>query len=95
MARSDLLINLVKAGASGDQSLFRKTVDALIAEERGKNHGILADRLTQAATPRRSNGHVPSEALPLASSQFNDLFFEITPRRGLEGLILPDEVRNA
>ena len=50
MARSDLLINLVKAGASGDQPLFRKTADALIVEERGKNHGVLADRLAQAAT---------------------------------------------
>src|SRR5277367_2051729 len=44
MARSDLLINLVKAGALGDQSLFRKTVEAVIAEERGKNHTVLADR---------------------------------------------------
>ena len=45
MARSDLLIKLVKAGALGDQPLFRKTVEAVIAEERGKNHTVLADRL--------------------------------------------------
>lgn len=92
MARSDLLINLVKAGASGDQSLFRKTVETLIAEERGKNHGALADRLAQAATPARSNGHSLPESPPLALSHSHDLFFEITPRRSLEDLILPNEV---
>src|SRR4051812_49177596 len=57
MARSDLLINLVKAGASGDQVLFRRTVDALVAEERGKNHSVLAERLSQAAGTNGKNGH--------------------------------------
>ncbi len=36
MARSDLLLSLVKAGIQGDRSLFRRTVDAIIAEERAK-----------------------------------------------------------
>jgi SpoVK/Ycf46/Vps4 family AAA+-type ATPase len=93
MARSDLLINLVKAGASGDRSLFRKTVDVLIAEERGKNHGVLADRLAQAAATT-SNGHV-SETRQLAPSLAHDLFFEMTPRRSIEDLILPTEVSTA
>ena len=57
MARSDLLINLVKAGTLGDQPLFRKTVEAVIAEERGKNHTVLADRLADAASSARNNGH--------------------------------------
>ncbi|MCI0464436.1 MAG: ATP-binding protein [Gemmataceae bacterium] len=95
MARSDLLINLVKAGASGDEALFRKTVDALIAEERGKNHGVLADRLAQAATLTRSNGQAPAEARQLAPSLAHDLFFETTPRRSLEDLVLPEEVTTA
>jgi hypothetical protein len=34
-----------KAGARGDQAQFRKTVEALAADERAKNHKILADRL--------------------------------------------------
>ena len=36
MARSDLLLSLVKAGTSGDQTLFRKVVESLIAEECGE-----------------------------------------------------------
>jgi SpoVK/Ycf46/Vps4 family AAA+-type ATPase len=98
MARSDLLINLVKAGASGDRSLFRKTVDALIAEERGKNHAVLADRLASAATtaapPPSSNGHA-HESRQHGASFTNDLFYETNPRRTLEQLILPDDVAAA
>ena len=47
MARSDLLLSLVKSGVSGNQSLFRRTVEAIVAEERAKNHGVLADRLEE------------------------------------------------
>ena len=34
MARSDLLLNMVKAASGGDQVLLRRTLEALIAEER-------------------------------------------------------------
>jgi SpoVK/Ycf46/Vps4 family AAA+-type ATPase len=92
MARSDLLIKLVKAGASGDQPLFRKTVEAVIAEERGKNHGVLADRLTEAATSGRGNGRQSPQANLTFPSPALDLFVEMTPRRSFEDLILPENV---
>ena len=95
MARSDLLVKLVKAGTSGDHPLFRKTVDAVIAEERGKNHGVLADRLVEAAASEHSNGHESVHASLRAPSIAHDLFFELTPRRSLEDLILPDGVMTA
>ena len=45
MARADLLLDLVRAGARGDQPLFRKSLEALVSEERAKQHHVLADRL--------------------------------------------------
>ncbi len=45
MARADLLLDLVRAGARSDQALFKKALEALIVEERAKQHHILADRL--------------------------------------------------
>ena len=83
MARSDLLINLVKAGTLGDQPLFRKTVEAVIAEERGKNHTVLADRLADAASPARNNGHSKHQPtlFPVSAGIANELFFETTPQR--------------
>ena len=50
MARSDLLINLVKAGVAGDKGKFRRTVDAIVAEERAKQHNVVADQLERVVT---------------------------------------------
>lgn len=95
MARSDLLIKLVKAGASGDQPLFRKTVEAVIAEERGKNHGVLAERLAEAASSGRGNGRQSPQANFSSPLLAHDLLVEVTPRRSLEDLILPEGVISA
>ncbi len=48
MARSDLLVSLVRAGAAGDRSMLASTVEALVAEEKSKSHHVLADRLERA-----------------------------------------------
>lgn len=48
MARSDLLVSLVKAGASGDRSMFSTTVEAIVADEKARSHHVLADRLQRA-----------------------------------------------
>ena len=45
MARADLILNLVKAGRQGDKGQFRKTVEALAADDRAKKHTLFADRL--------------------------------------------------
>jgi hypothetical protein len=51
MARSDLLVSLVKAGTAGDRRTFQSTAEAIIAEERAKHHDVLADKLSQAIQP--------------------------------------------
>jgi len=93
MARSDLLISLVKAGTAGDRALFRKTVEALIAEERAKKHDMLADRLAESLGSNGTGlGH---EARLTSSAPVHDLFFEVTPKRTLDDLILPELVLGA
>ena len=93
MARSDLLISLVKAGTSSDYATFRKVVEALIAEERSKKHGVLAERLSGVLEQQGS----PSSPLPAASrnGSIHDLCVELCPARTIEDLILPDVVRTA
>ncbi|MGE0823083.1 MAG: AAA family ATPase [Candidatus Binatia bacterium] len=91
MARSDLLLTLVRSGSSGDRALFRKTVEALIAEERAQQHHVLADNLAKylengslSKTTYLSNGEPPQS-----------LFYEVTPRKQLLDLILPSVVQQA
>jgi AAA+ superfamily predicted ATPase len=87
MAKSDLLLTLVRAGTSGDRSLFRKTVEALIADERAQQHNILADNLAKSLA---ANGNGPYR---VGTSTTGDppqmLFYDITPRRKLSELVLP------
>lgn len=93
MARADLILNLVKAGARGDQTQFQKTVEALAADERAKNHGVLADRLLaqlQLDNNGRSKPQVPQPTRPLSVP----LVAEITPGQRLEDLVLSAEVEH-
>ena len=94
MARADLILNLVKAGARGDQSQFRKTVEALAADERAKNHRILADRLI-AQLQQDSNGRPKPVSPQPARSLSGPLVAEVTPRRRVEDLILSADVHQA
>ena len=87
MARSDLLISLVKAGKQSPDPRFRSTVEALIAEERSKQHTGLADQLAAALV----NGAV--QPVP-SSTVVGDLLYEIAPERSLDDLVLPHLVRD-
>jgi SpoVK/Ycf46/Vps4 family AAA+-type ATPase len=89
MARSDLLISLVRAASSGDQATVRSTAEALAADERAKNHHILADRLQRAI----SNVTVTSNSLLSASDrsviqQGREAIIAIEPQVRLDQLLL-------
>jgi SpoVK/Ycf46/Vps4 family AAA+-type ATPase len=55
VARSDLIINLVKAGVSGDQASARMTAEAIAADERAKKHTGVADRIARVLTTSPSS----------------------------------------
>jgi SpoVK/Ycf46/Vps4 family AAA+-type ATPase len=97
MARSDLLVSLVKAGTAGDKRGFRTTAEAIIAEERAKHHDVLADRLTHLIQSNGSSGAaMPAlSATADASPRGKDFISEIVPTRRLDDLVLPDVVRRA
>lgn len=89
MARADLLLNLVRTGSRGDQPGFRRTVEALIAEERSKQHHVLAEQLNDSL---RQNGTNGGGALrPVGAS---GLLVVQEPRRQLDDLMLPDAVKS-
>jgi SpoVK/Ycf46/Vps4 family AAA+-type ATPase len=89
MARSDLLLSLVRAATAGDKETLRSTTEAIAAEERAKNHHVLADRLQRAlaAVPVSQTAFVAAPTMQRATGK--DLILEVEPRRRLEDLILP------
>ncbi len=88
MARSDLLLAMVRAGAAGNRTLFRKAAEAVIAEERSKRHDVLAEQLSQELLnhTQAPNGSV------LAGPRVQDWLLELTPQRRLHDLVLEPEV---
>lgn len=85
MARSDLLVSLVKAGASGDRSTLTATVEAIVAEERSKSHHVLADKLHRAL---QSVPVTPASELRRPNGAGRDFIIESEPRTTLESLLL-------
>ena len=48
VARSDLIVNLVKAGAAGNVGAVKEVAEAIAADERSKRHTGVADRIAKA-----------------------------------------------
>ncbi|SDM87799.1 AAA family ATPase [Vreelandella arcis] len=94
MAQADTLVELLKTASSGDQQSFRKVAEKLVQEEKDKGHRILAERLLKslqqgANISARSNAFKRSAP----SSSVKDLFYELTPERGLDSLMLSEKIR--
>lgn len=92
MARADLLVDLVEAEQHGDRRRFQAVVEAIIAEERAKQHHVVADRLSEIITTVGSEGRMPSQQAPGSASE---LLLEVVPRRRLEDLKLKPAAREA
>jgi SpoVK/Ycf46/Vps4 family AAA+-type ATPase len=92
MARADLLISLVKAATVGDQAMVRKTVEAMAAEERSKNHGVLAEQLEKQV---HRNGSAAKPEYAPTRVVAHDVVHEITPRRLISDLVLDPTIRQA
>lgn len=91
MARADLLVDLVKAGTRRDRATFVRLVESMAAEERAKNHSMLADRLVQGLA-LNGNGR-KTFGLAVQDDKAVELLHEVSPRRTLDALVLPAAVR--
>lgn len=99
MARADLLVDLAKYALSGNRNMVKRVTEAIIAEERAKQHGILADRLQQELDtahtdlPRQNN--MTSGSINFVSHDLlrtESLFQEIIPKKRFSDLILSQSI---
>lgn len=95
MARADLLCDIIKYGLSNDQVKLRQSVEAMCAEERGKQHRVLADRIeTLLKTSHHREQHPEETRAPrvLSVDSATNFFVEKSPEKQLGDLVLPDYV---
>ena len=99
MARADLLCELIKAGLSKDDVSFRKASEAICAEERSKQHEILANKICELLNNKQYQNNATSKNAPQVinspSMITNQLFSEKSPAKRLDQLILPENVYNS
>ena len=97
MARADLLCDLIKSGITGDIQSFRKAAEAICAEERAKQHEVLAKRIEDIL--KTSNVHLQRKDIPTQNFSISgngiSLFHEVVPERRLDQLFLSDIVRQS
>lgn len=93
MARSDLLLKLVRAGKSGNQALLERTVEALIAEERAQQHHVVADNLSQVLRDSQPSRQTLSLPLGPSDSKGSPFLIERTPEFSFSDLILTKETK--
>jgi SpoVK/Ycf46/Vps4 family AAA+-type ATPase len=89
MARSDLLVNLVSAASAGDQAKVRSMAEALAADERAKNHHLLAERLQRAATNVTVSSSSLRSVAERAHGQSREAIIELQAQLRFDQLLLP------
>lgn len=96
MARADLILDLIKNSFSGNKYQLKKVVEAMIAEERSKQHSVLADKLQSELDGLLKSMETDVNHRNLSSAAtppiVNNFLQEIPVRRSFEDLILPDRV---
>lgn len=93
MARSDLILKLVRSASSGDQKGVVRSVEAIAAEERAKRHGVFADKL-EKELQKNSVSPVPFKQAHETTGA-GAFWTEIIPERTIDSLVLDDLIRNA
>lgn len=99
MARADLLCELIKSGLTKDDVSFRKAAEAICAEERSKQHEILANKISELLNNKQYQNNITTRNSPqiINSSNIitNQLFHEKVPNKRLDQLLLPENVYNS
>ena len=99
MANSRLLRQLIRSGAQGDQDAFRRASESVIAEEREKQHHLLANDLEKLLYGEKRQPLSPglasvSRSVPVDSERGLQLLEVIQPTRELEHIVLSDVTRS-
>lgn len=89
MARADILLSIVKSAIGNDNLSLRKAIEALAADERSKNHRILADRLIELLSIQ---GNQANKTTPFIQNGTRDLVYEIIPEKRFSDLVLEQDV---
>lgn len=91
-ARADLLCDVIRYGLNNDSVNFRKAAEAICAEERANQHGVLAKKIEEMlrmSTQNLTRNNTPSS---IHYGNGDSIVSEKIPERKLRELLLPQSV---
>jgi SpoVK/Ycf46/Vps4 family AAA+-type ATPase len=92
MARADLLCEVIKYGLNNDGINFRRAAEAICAEERANQHGVLAKKIEEML--RISTRPISRDSISATTRNGNgeSIVLEKIPEKRLDQLLLPDTI---
>lgn len=92
-----MILDLIKTSFEGNKYQFKKVVEALIAEERSKQHLLLADKLQSELDAMLRSADKDLQGRNVAATAVapvvNNFLQEVPVRKSFDDVILPDEVK--
>jgi DNA replication protein DnaC len=94
MARADLLCDVIRYGINNDNVNFRKAAEAICAEERANQHGVLAKKIEEMLRISTKNPARDTFAHPARNGNGDNIVSEKIPEKKLSELLLPQSIVN-
>jgi SpoVK/Ycf46/Vps4 family AAA+-type ATPase len=92
MARADLLCDVIKYGLNNDSINFRKAAEAICAEERANQHGVLAKKIEDMLRISSKSAARDNTAPPTRNGNGDSIVAEKIPDKKLSELLLPQSI---
>lgn len=94
MARADLLCDMIKFGINNDVSNFRKAAEAICAEERSKQHTVLAAKIEDIlrSPSKQISRETIIQNIVKSGDNSQSLIWEKSPRKRLDSIVLPKNI---
>lgn len=92
MARADLLCDVIKYGLNNDNINFRKAAEAICAEERANQHGVLAKKIEEMLRISTKSLSKGTTAPSTRNGIGDNIVAEKIPEKQLAELLLPQTV---
>jgi len=92
MARADLLLDVIRYGLNNDSINFRRAAEAICAEERANQHGVLAKKIEEMLRISTKNLAREINAPPSRNGNGDSIVSEKIPEKKLSQLLLPQNI---
>jgi hypothetical protein len=92
LARADLLCDVIRYGLNNDNINFRKAAEAICAEERANQHGVLAKKIEEMLRISTRNLSRDVTTSPTRNGNGDSIVAERIPEKKLGELMLPQRI---